>query len=110
MTADLDFLSKLLESGGDTTYTTDEQRFNKESNQKGPLRYWDTTMRCTSRRCGSPTHYKFRGMPLCTVHALRMMNEELTPVSEEECLNANHTWHKTKGCERCGLVGTDENE
>ena len=83
MTADLDFLDKLLKSGGDTSgYVTDAQRFNKESTQKGPLRYWDKEMRCTSRRCGSPTHYKFRGMPLCTVHALRMMNEELTNENE----------------------------
>jgi len=83
MTADLDFLDKLLKSGGDTTtYVTDAQRFNRESTQKGPLRYFDQTLRCTSRRCGSPTHYKFRGMPLCTVHALRMMNEELTNEDE----------------------------
>ena len=78
----IDFLDKLLKSGGDTGYVTDAQRFNRESTQKGPLRYFDQTLRCTSRRCGSPTHYKFRGMPLCTVHALRMMNEELTHEDE----------------------------
>jgi len=76
---DLDFIGKLLESGSPSAYVTDAQRFDKESNQKGPLRYFDATLRCTSKRCGSPTHYKFRNMPLCTVHALRMMNEELTP-------------------------------
>lgn len=83
MTADLDFLDKLLKSGGDSGYVTDAQRFNRESAQRGPLRYWDNEMRCTSKRCGSSTHYKFRGMPLCTVHALRMMNEELTSRENE---------------------------
>jgi hypothetical protein len=80
----IDFLEKLLNSGGDSTggYVTDAQRFNKESNQRGPLRYFDQTMRCTSRRCGSATHYKFRGMPLCTVHAMKRMNEELTDEDE----------------------------
>lgn len=72
----IDFLAKLLQSGGDTTYVSDAQKF-AQVEQRGPLRYWDNTMTCTSRRCGSPTHYKFRGMPTCTVHALRMMNEEL---------------------------------
>ena len=74
---DLDFLSGLLSSGASPD--TDASKFNYESTQKGPLRYYDNgNMRCLSRRCGSPTHYKLRGVPYCTVHALRKMNEELT--------------------------------
>ena len=81
--SDLDFIGELLQSGSQYKDTTDAAKFTQHvSTQKGPLRYWDKEMRCTSRRCGSPTHYKFRGMPLCTVHALRMMNEELTNENE----------------------------
>jgi hypothetical protein len=84
--SDLDFLSDLLkqpDTSAKTAYVSDAQKYHRESNQKGPLRYWDKEMRCTSIRCGSSTHYKFRGMPLCTVHAMRMMNEELTPNEDE---------------------------
>jgi hypothetical protein len=78
---DLDFLSGLLSSG--SSPDTDAKKFNYESTQRGPLRYYDNgNMRCLSRRCGSPTHYKFRGVPYCTVHCLRKMNEELTNENE----------------------------
>ena len=50
--------------------------------QKGPLKRYDKEMRCTSRRCGSPTYYKVEGMPLCTVHALKMLNELIVEMTE----------------------------
>ena len=76
----LDFIGELLQSGSQYKDTTDAAKFTQHvSTQKGPLRYYDNgNMRCLSSRCGSPTHYKFRGVPYCTVHALRLMNEELT--------------------------------
>ena len=75
---DLDFLSDLLRSGGDSKIANDGHKFTNGNTQTGPLRYYDIGMRCLSKRCGSPTHYKFRGVPYCSVHALRKMNEELT--------------------------------
>ena len=43
----------------------------------GPLRFFDNEMLCTSRRCGSPTWIKVKGMPLCIAHALRELNQML---------------------------------
>ena len=45
--------------------------------QVGPLRRKDTEMRCASRGCNSPTYYKFQGIPYCSVHVIRIMNEML---------------------------------
>jgi hypothetical protein len=45
--------------------------------QKGPLRWFDREMRCTSRRCSSPTYSKVNGIPLCQMHALQKLNELL---------------------------------
>lgn len=56
--------------------------------QYGPLRYFDTEMRCHSTflraglgrverkkgNCNSPTHYKLWGVPTCVVHALMELN------------------------------------
>lgn len=79
VTDELDFIDGLLQSGSQYKDTTDASKFNHESTQKGPLRYYDNgNMRCLSKRCGAPTHYKFRGVPYCTPHVLRKMNEELT--------------------------------
>jgi hypothetical protein len=50
--------------------------------QFGPLRWFDTEMRCASRGCSSPTVLQLNGIPRCSVHVLRIMNEMLT--SEEE--------------------------
>jgi len=43
----------------------------------GPLRWFDRELRCTSRRCNSPTYCKIKGMPLCSMHALVMLNDML---------------------------------
>lgn len=56
---------------------TGVDRVPRANPQYGPLRYYDTEMRCSSRRCGSPTHYKVQGAPKCTVHALKELNEML---------------------------------
>jgi len=45
--------------------------------QYGPLRWFDTEMRCVSRGCSSPTYCKLEGVPYCTMHALKLMNELL---------------------------------
>jgi len=80
--SELDFINELLQSGSQYGGKT-EANPKFVSTQKGPLRYYDNgNMRCLSSRCGSPTHYKFRGVPYCTVHALRKMNEELTDENE----------------------------
>lgn len=42
--------------------------------QEGPLRYWDATLRCASKGCSSPTHWKLQGVPYCYIHAMRKMN------------------------------------
>lgn len=47
----------------------------KPRKQYGPLRRFDTEMRCTRRRCGSPSYYKVNGMPRCSIHALMDLNE-----------------------------------
>jgi hypothetical protein len=43
----------------------------------GPLRYSETERRCSSRGCGSMTHYAVQGAPKCTIHALTELNEML---------------------------------
>jgi hypothetical protein len=45
--------------------------------QLGPLRITDNEMRCASRGCSSPTYYKFQGIPYCSTHLVRIMNEML---------------------------------
>ena len=46
--------------------------------QFGPLRYFEKTLRCASRGCSSPTHYKVSGIPYCPIpHALNKLNEML---------------------------------
>ena len=77
--SDLDFIGELLQSGSQYRDATDAKFTQHVSTQTGPLRYYDNgNMRCLSKRCGAPTHYKFRGVPYCTPHVLKKMNEELT--------------------------------
>lgn len=63
--------------------------------QDGPLRYYENEARCVnsgyyryeddntkkiwvkSNTCGSPTHYRLLGKPLCATHSIRVMNEIL---------------------------------
>lgn len=54
--------------------------------QSGPLRWYDKEMRCLHNKeidgrrimCHSPTYAKLDGIPHCTIHALKVMNERLT--------------------------------
>jgi hypothetical protein len=50
--------------------------------QNGPLRWYDTEMRCVSRGCSSPTHCKVEGLPLCMMHSLRKLNELCIEMAE----------------------------
>ena len=43
--------------------------------QRGPLRWYDHEMRCTKKRCASPTYAKVDGIPRCMMHALQDLNE-----------------------------------
>jgi len=56
---------------------TPEPQYAPSPIQEGPLRFFDNEMLCTSRRCGSPTWIKVKGMPLCIAHALRELNQML---------------------------------
>lgn len=62
----LDVIRKLLNEDGAPAPTR---------KQYGPLRRYDTEMRCTRRRCGSSTYYKVNGMSRCMTHALMDLNE-----------------------------------
>jgi hypothetical protein len=50
--------------------------------QIGPLRYHDDEDRCTSRGCGSPTHYTLMGARKCESHCLKEMNLLLVDTSQ----------------------------
>lgn len=52
--------------------------------QHGPLRWYDTSYRCASRGCGSPTRYKLNGVPYCSVHVIRKMNDMICELTGEE--------------------------
>lgn len=65
--------------------------------QFGPLRWFETEMRCASRGCSSPTSLQLEGIPRCSVHAIRLMNEMLTseedkndPQYEERAFKSNY--------------------
>jgi hypothetical protein len=45
--------------------------------QRGPLRWFDQTMRCASKGCSGPTWCKFLGVPYCYGHVMWIMNEIL---------------------------------
>jgi hypothetical protein len=51
--------------------------------QKGPLRQFDNEMRCASRGCRSPTHFKVKGIPYCMIHAMRKLNDMLIELGVE---------------------------
>lgn len=50
---------------------------SRVSPQIGPLRRFDTEMRCASRGCGSSTYFKVQSVPMCNHHALIELNEML---------------------------------
>lgn len=53
--------------------------------QYGPLRHFENEMRCACRGCGCSTYLRLEGIPRCSIHAMKMMNEMLmTPAELEE--------------------------
>ena len=77
---DLDFLEDILKDESDHQI---ENRYPVPP-QTGPFRFFDTEMRCASRGCGSPTRYKLQGIPYCSVHVMRKMNEMLIELGVEK--------------------------
>lgn len=77
---DLDFIQSLLDTPQESAEDIEKviNELYPVQPQTGPLRYYDTEMRCLSRRCGSPTHYKLNNVPKCETHCLKEMNEMLT--------------------------------
>lgn len=57
---------------------------HKIPEQHGPMRHYDRTMRCASRGCGSPTHFKLQGISYCMIHCLRKMNDMLVELGVEQ--------------------------
>lgn len=55
----------------------DEPKFGpyERPEQDGPIRRYEKEMRCVSRRCGSPTYYKFRKIPYCWIHVIDAAND-----------------------------------
>lgn len=49
--------------------------------QFGPLRWYDVEMRCAARRCNSPTYCKVDGIPNCTMHALKRLNDVIVQLT-----------------------------
>lgn len=76
---ELDFLQELLDQPTESTnakYPVPEQH--------GPFRFYDSEFRCASRGCGSPTRYKLQGIPYCSVHVMRKMNDMLIELGVEK--------------------------
>jgi|SRR6516225_1243224 hypothetical protein len=68
----LELLKQLV---NENAHTERQKRKYPIPEQYGPLRRFDRELRCASRGCGSPTYYKVDGIPYCTVHALRQLND-----------------------------------
>ena len=76
-TLDAATINALLERGSDTDHTYLRKKYEVPE-QNGPLRYFEPPWkRCACRGCGSPTPYRINGIPRCTVHALRELNQML---------------------------------
>lgn len=43
----------------------------------GQVKLTDKSVPCMSRRCSTPTHYKFRGISYCTTHLITALAHEL---------------------------------
>src|SRR5687768_8718268 len=67
----------------DDVTITEPQELATARPQRGPLRFFDTTMRCASRGCSSPTWCKLFGVPYCQVHVDWIMNEILFSLNVE---------------------------
>ena len=81
---ELDFLQDLL----DTPEQLDDDAFlvklYKVPEQKGPVRFFDETLRCASRGCSSPTHFKLQGVAYCTIHLIWKMNDKFLEMGIEK--------------------------
>lgn len=73
---ELDFLQELLEASPEEVNETVRKLYAVPP-QEGPFRFFDREMRCASRGCSSPTHYKLQGIAYCSKHCLLKMNEML---------------------------------
>lgn len=78
---DLDFLEELLSEEKEPTIMTGKYPIPE---QRGPLRQFDSYHKCASRGCGSPTFYKVQGVPRCSIHALRQLNDMLYDLGVEK--------------------------
>lgn len=47
------------------------------NNVDGPVKWFEKAGSCMRRRCGSPTHFKMRGVYTCSTHILFELNEEI---------------------------------
>lgn len=43
----------------------------------GPVTLTESTSRCASRGCSSPTWYKLRGVPYCSTHLIVALTQEI---------------------------------
>lgn len=81
---ELDFLEELI----DTPEVVDDEAFlvklYKVPEQTGPVRFFDATLRCTSRGCSSPTHFKLQGIPYCMIHLIWKMNSMMLAMGIEK--------------------------
>lgn len=82
---ELDFLTELL----DTPQSTDDNeaflvKLYKVPEQHGPVRFFDVTLRCVSRGCSSPTHFKLHGIPYCMIHLIWKMNDKFIEMGIEQ--------------------------
>lgn len=98
MPLDADFIAELLEKERNkATGIKQSVTGGPRPVQLGPLRWFDTTDRCSSRGCGSPTLIKVRGIPYCTSHALNELNRiilselELVDLSRCTCKAGVHS-------------------
>jgi len=66
------------------TVISDDSTHFPVPEQFGPLRYYEKTLRCASRNCSSPTHYKVKGTPYCYPHALNKLNDMLIELGVEK--------------------------
>jgi hypothetical protein len=64
---------KILELLEAKTYKAND----KPNSVDGPTKYYDATLRCASKGCSSPTHYKIEGIARCHSHAIIELNDLL---------------------------------
>lgn len=83
--SNLEFLEELLNQ---PQQSDDTEAFlvklYKVPEQHGPIRFFDATLRCASRGCSSPTHFKFQGVPYCMIHLIWQSNDKLLEMGLEK--------------------------